>query len=144
MTNTTPGILGKIGNTSGFLSFLGSYNVCHNACMAVIAVLSLVGITFSSLPFLFLQDYAIYFWSIALFALGVSAYMYIRMNHYEARNMMIANAGFVLAGIPFREMENFIFLFQIVGILLITLALASFVKYKISQNNDRKVKTSGR
>ena len=47
---------------SGALSFLGGYQVCHNVCLGIIALLSLIGITIVGMPLLFLTKVAIPFW----------------------------------------------------------------------------------
>ena len=52
----------KVVNVSsgffGGLSFLGGYNICHNACLALIASLSFLGISVQGMPLFFLQGYA--------------------------------------------------------------------------------------
>ena len=53
---------GVLGIFSGIASFLGSYQVCHSACLALISLLSLVGITVAGMPLLFLTQVAIPFW----------------------------------------------------------------------------------
>ncbi|MBI5133551.1 MAG: hypothetical protein HZA83_02455 [Thaumarchaeota archaeon] len=118
-------LLGAAGTTSGLLSFLGSYNVCHNACLLTIAALSLVGITLSGLPFLFLQDYAIYFWFLSIGAISVSTFMYVKMKHEESKNWIIANAGFIVAGIPFQILKDYLIFFQVIGGVLIAYAIGS-------------------
>lgn len=119
-------LVGAAGTTSGFLSFLGSYTVCHNLCMLAIGALAAVGITASGLPFLFLQDYAVYLWVISVIALAVSLLIYFKMAHKTSRNLIIANAGFILAGVPFDSLGNYEQVLQATGVLLVIYALASF------------------
>ncbi len=68
--------LNLFSGLSGSLSFLGGWQVCHNLCLGIIALLSLIGITFVGMPLLFLNQYAVYFWSIALLLLIPTLIMY--------------------------------------------------------------------
>lgn len=89
---------------SGFLSFLGGYNVCHSVCMALVAGLALIGISVQGLPLAFLVPYAIPLWLIGLGMFGIASWFYLTRKCIS-RNMMAANAGLLIAGASFRELE---------------------------------------
>lgn len=54
MNNIKGKILGASGSLTGSLSFLGSYQVCHNACLALVAFLTFLGFAVAGMPLLFL------------------------------------------------------------------------------------------
>lgn len=65
-------LLGASGSASGALGFLGGYQVCHNACMALVAFLTFLGFTVAGMPLLFLTKVAIPFWIAALTLLSIT------------------------------------------------------------------------
>lgn len=121
-----------LGNSSGLLSVAGAHNVCHSLCLAAIGVLSLAGITLSGMPLLFLQDYAIYFWFMALGSLLLSLYIYLNHKHCAPGKLVLANAGFVVAGIPFKEMQPYGNYLLAAGSVLVLAAIALFAREKLS------------
>ena len=58
--------VGIAGSVSGVTSFLGSWQVCHNLCLGLIAFLGILGITIVGMPLIFLTKIAIHFWIVAI------------------------------------------------------------------------------
>ena len=69
-------IIEGFGSVSGFASILGSWQICHNICLGIVALLSIFGITVIGLPFLFLNKIAVYVWSIAFLLLIITIIIY--------------------------------------------------------------------
>ncbi|AJF59642.1 MAG: hypothetical protein J4224_03595 [Candidatus Diapherotrites archaeon] len=128
---------GSASGASGLLSFLGGYNVCHNACLLLIAGLSVVGISVQGMPLEFLQDYAVGLWFLALGLLGVTAYMY-HSRKCVSKNMLAANSGLIIAAVPFKEIEFLQLGFWIVGFGIVGVAVYSYIKEKRIQSTQKK------
>ncbi len=94
--------------TSGAASVISAHNVCHAICLGAVALLSVFGIAISSSALMFLQDYNLVFWSMGLFFLLVSAILYIRLGCIS-KQTMTANAGIIIAGVPFFPAEQLAF-----------------------------------
>ena len=58
-------VMGATGSVSGVASVFGSWQVCHNICLGLIAVLAVLGVTVTGMPLLFLTKWAIPLWTIA-------------------------------------------------------------------------------
>ena len=71
-------ILGLSGSLSGSLSFLGGYQVCHNACLALVSFLTFLGFAVAGMPLLFLTKVAIPFWTAALTLLAITTFLKYR------------------------------------------------------------------
>lgn len=118
---------------SGVLGFLGGYQVCHNVCLGIIALLSLIGITFVGMPLFFLTKVAVPFWIAALFLFLISSVFYFK-NKCISKNFLLFNGGILLVGIPFQILEKFFPVFWIVGVGVIVLGLTLFLKDKMVKN----------
>ncbi len=97
-------------------SILGAAQVCHYACLGVIAALSFIGITLSGMPLLFLTKYAPLFWGIAVLFFALT-FVY---RHCLSRSILTANAGLLIAGFPFTTQP---YIFWIVGGIVFTLGI---------------------
>ena len=117
-----------MSGASGGLSFLGGWQVCHNLCLAVIALLSFIGISVAGMPLLFLTQYAIYFWSAAVVLLIPSIFMYLKNKACMSKNLILFNIGIVVFSIPFLQEVSLVFWFA--GGLIIAFSLFSFFKNK--------------
>ena len=117
-------------SASGVLSFLGGYQICHNICMWIIALLSILGITVVGMPLLFLNKVAIPFWIAALVLFIISFYFYIKMKCIS-RNILILNSGILIAGVPFTQVQDYIKFFWIIGGTLFIIGLSLIIKDKI-------------
>ena len=94
---------------SGSLSFLGSWQICHNLCLAVVAALSLIGISIVGMPLLFLTQYAVYFWAAAAVFLIPTLYMYFKHPKCMSKNLIIFNIGILIFSVPFVQELNPVF-----------------------------------
>ena len=120
-------ILGATGSVSGAASIMGSWQICHHICLGIIALLSVVGITITGMPLLFLTKIAIPMWLIAVLLLSASVILY-RMKKCISRNLIIFNAGLIIAGIPFQSVQPFSAYFWTVGGAISLAAVILFLK----------------
>src|SRR3990167_4147750 len=90
-------VMSAFTGLSGTLSFLGGWQVCHNICLGVIALLSLIGITVVGMPLLFLTQYTIYFWSIAVLILIPTLILYWKDKKCMSAKLLLFNLGIIIA-----------------------------------------------
>ncbi len=121
------------GSFSGLFGFLGSYSVCHNLCLSIIAILAGIGITLKGMPLLFLQKVAIPFWIAAVTILLVLIIFKIKKRTCVSTNNLVFNSGLIVAGIPFRPLEQYSSLFWLVGGALILISVSIFIKAKLKE-----------
>ena len=117
---------------SGSLSFLGGWQVCHNICLGIIALLSVIGITVVGMPLLFLTKVAIPFWIAAVALFIITLIFYFKMKCIS-KNLIILNAGIIIAGVPFQQVQNYSLVFWIIGGSLVVLSLFLYLKKKIKK-----------
>ncbi len=117
-------------SVSGAMSFLGGYQVCHNVCLGIIALLSVIGITVVGMPLLFLQKVAVPFWILAFVLFLISLVFYFGKGCIS-RNLLIFNSGVLIAGIPFGFVQPYISLFWIVGGAFVLISVVLFVRKKL-------------
>lgn len=120
-------LTGLIGSISGIGSVLGSWQVCHNICLGIIFLLSLVGITVAGMPLLFLTKVAVPLWITAFLLLIFTLFIYLKRKCIS-KNMLIINFGFVTAGVPFKFAENFKIYFWIAGGALVGYSIFLYIK----------------
>ena len=123
---------------SGTLSFLGGYQVCHNACLALISLLTILGFTVAGMPLLFLTKVAIPFWTLALALLILTIILKFGKNMEFSGKIILLNSGLIIAGIPFQEVENFNYIFWIVGGILVIFSIGWYVYDKIEKKLKKK------
>lgn len=128
---------GAASASSGAMSFLGGYNVCHNICLALIAGLTIIGISIEGMPLAFLQEYAVPFWLVAITLLGVTMYLYTK-HKCISKNLLAANTGLIIAATPFKELEAFQLVFWIVGFGLVGVAIINYVSEKMKTKEEKK------
>jgi len=126
--------IGATGSLSGAASILGSWQVCHNICIGLIAVLGLIGITITGMPLLFFTKIAVQVWIIAVILLAVTILIYLK-KPCISKNLIIANSGLIIAGIPFQPLQKFSVFFWIIGGALALLGISLFVKDKIQKRS---------
>ena len=117
---------------SGALSFLGGYQVCHNICLGIITLLSLIGITVVGMPLLFLQKVAIPFWTAAVLLFGITLFLYFKKKCIS-KNLLMLNGGVIIAGVPFQNVQQYSIVFWIAGGTLVVLSLLFYIKGKIGK-----------
>ncbi len=124
---------GSISSTiSGTMGFLGGYQVCHNVCLGIVALLSLIGITVVGMPLLFLQKVAIPFWTAAVILLGITLFFYFKKKCIS-KNLLLFNSGIIIVGVPFSSLKDFSVLFWTVGGLVILISIFVFIKDRIAK-----------
>ena len=116
---------------SGAASILGSWQICHAICLAIISLLAAVGVSVTFMPLLWLSEIVVYVWSVAAALLLVVAALYYTKK-CVTRGMLTLNTGLVVAGVPFFSQQQIVF-WTLGGI--ITLA-GAYLIYK-----DRRRKT---
>ena len=129
-------LVGSAGAVSGVTSALGGYQVCHNLCLSVIALLGILGITVAGMPLMFLTKIAIPFWIAAVLMLGILGYFHIKMKCVSGK-LLIFNSGLIIAGVPFEPFKNYPAALWSVGGLLIVIAVVLYIEGKF----DGKKKT---
>ena len=127
MTGIKEKLLGASGSLTGSLSVLGSYQVCHNICIGLISLLTLMGFTVAGMPLLFLTKVAIPFWTLAFVLLITTITLKFGKNMKFSGKIILLNSGLIIAGIPFQEVEKFNYIFWIVGGALIVFSIGWFV-----------------
>ena len=130
-------IIGVTGSASGITSILGSWQVCHNVCLGIIALLGIMGITIIGMPLLFLTKLAIPFWTVAFLLLLITIGLYIKKKCIS-KNLIMFNSGLIIAGIPFQPLQKFSIGFWIVGGTLAVTAMVIFIKNKIQSRRMRE------
>ncbi len=130
MANIKDRILGASGSITGSLSFLGSYQVCHNLCMGLIALLTFLGFAVAGMPLLFLTKVAVPFWIAALSLLAVTIILNYKKIMKISNKMLLLNSGLIIAGIPFQQVQNFNYIFWIVGGVLVLFSIGWYVYEK--------------
>ncbi len=122
-------IVGATGSISGAASILGSWQICHNVCLGIIALLSLIGITLVGMPLQFLTTVAVPFWSVAFALLLLTGVFYIKKKCISGR-LILFNTGLIIAGIPFQSVQRFTPLFWSVGGIFVFASIVLFVRHK--------------
>lgn len=91
-----------VSSLTGLSGAASSYNTCHSICLAAIAMLSVIGITVSGLPLMFLQAWAPYLWTVGLVFLLFTVYLYMNKKCISQK-LLTANTGFLVIGFPFYQ-----------------------------------------
>lgn len=127
MINLKEKILNTSGALSGSLSFLGSYQICHNACLALVAFLTFLGFTVAGMPLLFLTKAAIPFWIAAVSLLIIMLALNYKKIIHISNKMLLFNSGLIIAGIPFQQIQQFNYLFWIAGGVLVIFSIGWYI-----------------
>ncbi len=125
-------IIGATGSLSGAASILGSWQVCHNICLGLIALLGVIGITVVGMPLLFFTKIAVPMWTIAVILLFVTILIYTKKKCIS-KNLIILNSGLLVAGIPFQPLQKFSVFFWTIGGILALAGISFFIKEKIEK-----------
>lgn len=125
-------IIGATGSVSGATSILGSWQICHNVCLGIVAFLGVLGITVVGMPLVFLTKVAIPFWITAFVLLLVIIGLYVKKKCIS-KNLIMFNSGLIIAGVPFQPLQDFRILFWSLGGVLALTATVIFIKGKIQK-----------
>ena len=126
-------VLGTTGGLTGALSFLGGYQVCHNACLALVAFLTFLGFTVAGMPLLFLTKVAIPFWSAAVLLLILTITLKYKKIFHISDKVILLNSGLIIAGIPFQQIQQFNYIFWTVGGILVIFSLGWYIYDKVKK-----------
>ncbi len=118
------------GAGASCVSILGSYQLCHNICMAAISVLALIGITVTGMPLLFLTSVAPYFWIAGIVLLLTLLLLKSRGMGCITNNSLLFNSGLLIAGIPFYPLNQYQTALWIVGGALVLVSAGFFLYEK--------------
>jgi len=131
-------ILGYTGGISGGASVLGSYQLCHSICLGIISLLSIIGITVVGMPLMFLNTISVPVWIFAVVLLGITGLLTLR-HTCMSRKLLLANIGLIVAGTPFRAMQQYQSLLWTVGggILLTSIVLTVGERMKAKKHKTR-------
>ena len=126
-------LIGTSGSITGTLSVLGSYQVCHNACLALISLLTVLGFTVAGMPLLFLTKVAIPFWIAAISILGITIFLkYKRIMNFSSKALLF-NSGLIIAGVPFQQVQEFNYIFWIIGGILVIFTIGWYIYDKMEK-----------
>ena len=128
--------IGATGSISGAASILGSWQVCHNICLGIIALLGIIGITIVGMPLFFLTKIAVPIWTVAVILLLVTIALYIKKKCIS-KNLIMVNSGLIIAGTPFQPLQKFSLFFWIIGGILVLTGISFFIKDKISKKKNK-------
>ena len=134
--------VGATGSISGITSVLGSWQVCHNVCLGIVALLGVLGIVVSGMPLLFLTKLALPFWIGAVTLLLITIGLYIKKRCISER-LLIFNSGLIIAGIPFESLQNFIIVFWVIGGLLVIISSYLFIRDKLEKREYKMTREEG-
>ena len=133
INNIKDKLLAGTGSISGALSFLGGYQVCHNACLALISLLTILGFTVAGMPLLFLTKLAVPFWTLALALLATTIILKYGKNMQFSGKIILLNSGLIVAGIPFEQVQQFNYIFWIVGGILVIFSIGRYIYEKVEK-----------
>ena len=128
--NTKERLIGATGSVAGIASILGTWQACHNVCLALVGFLSILGITVIGMPLVFLTEVAIPVWTVAVILLTITAILYIKKKCISSR-LLLVNSGLIIAGIPFPFLQQFTEIFWVIGGVLVVTGISLFIKDKI-------------
>ena len=128
--NTKERLIGATGSVAGIASILGTWQACHNVCLALVGFLSILGITVIGMPLVFLTEVAIPVWTVAVILLTITAILYIKKKCISSR-LLLVNSGLIIAGVPFPFLQQFTEIFWIIGGVLVVTGISLFIKDKI-------------
>ena len=114
------------GSITGIGSVVGSWQICHNICLAIITVLGLIGISIVGMPLAFITTYAVYLWSAAAALLAISFSLYI-IKKCISKRMLMFNSGLIIAGVPFQPVQQYSSLFLTVGISITVISILLYI-----------------
>ena len=133
INNIKEKMLNVSGSVTGTLSFLGGYQVCHNACLALISVLTILGFTVAGMPLLFLTKVAIPFWIAAISLLMLALILKYKKRMYVSDKAILLNAGLIIAGVPFQQLQEFNYFFWIIGGILVIFSIGWYIYEKVEK-----------
>lgn len=129
-------IIGITGSASGITSIMGSWQICHNVCLGLVALLTVLGITVLGMPLAFLTKFAIYFWIAAFLLLLITLAIYVKKKCIS-KNLIMFNSGLIIAGVPFQFLQDFISFFWVIGGILALTSVYLYAKGKLEKRRRK-------
>lgn len=85
------------------------------------------------MPFLFLQKFALPFWSAALVTMLIVLLMKAKGMACASKKFLLLSTGLIIAGTPFKAVQEYTWLFMSVGFVFVVISIVMYVqeKYKI-------------
>ncbi len=130
-------ILQVFESISGVTSLFGSWQVCHSICLGLVALLGIFGIAVAGLPLYFLNQYAFWLWGTAVGFLLVTFGVYLWKKCVSGK-LLLMNLGFIVIGVPFQSVQEYRYVFWIIGGIFVVLALALFISDKLEKRKMRQ------
>ena len=127
--------VGALGSVSGLTSILGSWQICHNICLSLVAILGAIGIAVAGLPLIFLTKIALPAWILAVSLFFVTLFFYFKKKCIP-QYMVVVNLGLLVAGTPFQSLKNYQTFFWIAGGAIIIFGVVLFMNKKIKLNKN--------
>lgn len=128
-------LAGIAGSVSGIASVLGSWQVCHTICLAIVALLAVIGITIVGMPLAFLTTVAVPLWTIAFILLLVTFGLYFKKGCIS-KKLLLFNSGVIIAGVPFQPVQDYQKYLWVIGGLIVAASIYMFVMDKINKKNN--------
>ncbi|PIN87535.1 hypothetical protein COV12_03370 [Candidatus Woesearchaeota archaeon CG10_big_fil_rev_8_21_14_0_10_32_24] len=132
-------IASTTGSISGVASIFGSWQVCHNICLGLIGLLSVLGITVVGMPLAFFTTIVIPVWIIAVLLFSITLFFYFK-KRCISKSLILINFGLITAGTPFQVVRSFNIIFWTVGGAIALTGLIILIKEKSITWNSKKTK----
>ncbi len=95
----------------------------------------MIGIAVVGMPLLFLTQYAVYFWSIAVLLLMPTLVIYWKNRRCMSNKLILFNMGIVIVSVPFAQLQAYQIAFWVVGGILIAGSVWMFTRHRFQRNN---------
>jgi hypothetical protein len=99
--------------------------------LALIASLTFLGFTVAGMPLLFLTKVAIPFWIAAVLLLSIMMILKYKKIIHISDKVILLNSGLIIAGVPFQKVQNFNYVFWIIGGVLVISSIGWYFYEKI-------------
>jgi len=131
--NIKKSLIGKISTLSGAVSLISAHSVFHLLVMSTLSLLAISGVVVTQMPSMFLLQYHTFFWAMAITSFVICVALYLRDRKCMRKEMVLANAGFVIVGIPF--LEQFSNAYLIIGLSIVSIAVLSYLNCRFLSKN---------
>jgi len=116
-----------VSSVSAAVSVLGSWQICHTVCTAIIAALAIIGISINFMPLMFLTSLATPLWVVAVALFAVALYFYFTRGCI-AKSLLVFNAGLIIAATPFAQTAQL--LYWVLGGSVAAFGLGMFLRQR--------------
>ncbi len=95
----------------------------------------MIGIAVVGMPLLFLTQYAVYFWSMAVLLLIPILILYWKNRKCMPAKLIMFNTGIIVASVPFAQLQAYQTVFWSIGGILIAGSVWMFLKPRFQRLN---------